>query len=103
MRDAHAARTVIDMQEHGLTAVVGRVQIAAWVIVIAVIGFYVAGLVMGVFNPLEMWLFTAVVIALMVLFALHARRIRRVIRDEDEPGHGELRETLNRMRETRGF
>jgi hypothetical protein len=44
-----------------------------------------------------------VVIALVVLFVLHARRIRRVFREQDEPGHDELRETLNRMRETRGF
>jgi membrane protein implicated in regulation of membrane protease activity len=103
MRDACVARSVASMQERGLTEVIGRVQIAAWVIVLAVIGFYVAGLVMSVFNPLEMWLFTAVVIVLVVLFVLHARRIRRVMRDQDEPGHGELHETLNRMRETRGF
>ena len=91
------------MQEHGLTAVIGRVQIALWMLAFAVIGFYLTGLVMGVFNPLELWLFTAVVIAIVVLFALHGRRIRRVIRDQDEPGHDELRHKLGRMRETRGF
>jgi len=103
MRPSRTARSVIVVQEHGFTAAIGRVQIALWVIAIAVIGFYVTGLVMSVFNPLEMWVFTAVVVALVVLFILHARRIRHVIREQDEPGHDELRQTLNRMRETRGF
>lgn len=91
------------MERHRLTAVIGRVQIAFWVLVIALIGFYVSGLVMGIFDPLEMWALTAVVAVLVVLFVLHARRVARMIRDQDEPGHDELRQTLNRMRETRGF
>jgi uncharacterized membrane protein len=103
MRRARGARTVAGMEERGLTAVIGRVQIALWVIAIAAIGFYVTGLVMGIFNPLEMWLFTAAVIAIVVLFIFHARRIRRIIREQDEPGHDELRHKLGRMRETRGF
>ena len=103
MPRAHVGRSVTVMKEHGLTAVIGRIQIALWVLAIAAIGFYVAGLVMGVFNPLELWFFTAAVIAIVVLFVFHGRRIRRIIREQEEPGHDELRQTLGRMRETRGF
>jgi len=81
----------------------GQAQVAFWVATMAVIAFYVAGLVMSVFNPLERWVFTAVVIALFVLLVLHERRVLRVMRDESEPGHDELRHDLARQRETRGF
>jgi hypothetical protein len=81
----------------------GQLQVAFWVVTMAVIAFYVAGLVMSVFNPLELWIFTAAVIALLVLLVLHERRVLRVLRDEDAPGHDELRRRLNRHRETRGF
>lgn len=86
-----------------MKSVVGRVQIAWWVIVIAVIGFYLTGLVMTVFNPLQMWVFTGVVIVLVALFVRHLVTYSRMLRDDDAPGHDELRRTLNSMRETRGF
>jgi membrane protein implicated in regulation of membrane protease activity len=80
-----------------------KAQVGFWVLVIAVVLFYVVGLVMSVFSPLEWWLFTAVVVGLFVLFLLHERRIVHRLRDEDAPGHDELRRTLNSKRETRGF
>jgi fatty acid desaturase len=86
-----------------MKAAIGRAKVAWWVIAIAVIGFYLAGLVMTVFNPLQMWVFTAVVIVLVVLFVRHLVTYSRMLRDENEPGHDELRRTLNTMRETRGF
>jgi fatty acid desaturase len=86
-----------------MNAVIGRAQIAWWVIVIAVICFYVTGLVMTVFNPLQMWVLTGVVIVLVALFARHLVTYSRMLRDDKAPGHDELRRTLNSMRETRGF
>lgn len=86
-----------------MNALIGRAQIAWWVIAIAVIGFYVTGLVMTVFNPLQMWAFTAVVVVLVAMFLRHLLTYSRMQRDEDAPGHDELRRTLNSMRETRGF
>ncbi|HZA88737.1 MAG TPA: hypothetical protein VE401_00755 [Solirubrobacterales bacterium] len=86
-----------------LTTAMGRIQIAWWVIVIAVIGFYLTGLVMTVFNPLQMWAFTAVVVVLLGFFVRHLVLYSRMLRDDDAPGHDDLRRTLNSMRETRGF
>lgn len=83
--------------------VLDRAQIAWWVIVIAVIGFYVVGLVMSVFNPLEMWVFTAAVVVLVALFLRHQIRLSRMLRNRDEPGHDEMMREFNRMRETRGW
>lgn len=82
---------------------VKQVHVVFWVVAVAVIGFYVTGLVMSVFNPLELWGFTAVVVLLAALFALHLRRVSRALSDKQAAGHDEVRRTLNRMRETRGF
>lgn len=82
---------------------IGRMQVAFWIVILGVIAFYAAGLVMGVFNPVELWIFTAVVVALIALFVLHEVRVLHVLHDENAPGHDDLRRTLNRMRETRGF
>lgn len=87
----------------GVKAGIAQLRVAFWVVTIAVIGFWVTGLVMGAFNPLEMWLFTGVVLAMLGLFVMHEVRVVRVLRDEEAPGHEELRQTLNRQRETRGF
>lgn len=86
-----------------LTTVMGRIQITWWVIVIAVIGFYLTGLVMTVFSPLQMWAFTALVVVLLGLLVRHLVLYSRMLRDDDVAGHDELRRTLNSMRETRGF
>jgi hypothetical protein len=81
----------------------GQVQVAFWVVVVAVIAFYVAGLVFTVFDPLDMWAFTAVVVVLVAMLVLHEVRIVRALRDQDAPGHDELRRKLSQQRETRGF
>jgi hypothetical protein len=88
---------------NSLRTVVGGMQIAWWVIALAVIVFYVTGLVFTVFNPLEMWIFTAVVFALVGGFVHHVWVYSHVLRDDDAPGHEELKRTLNKMREERGF
>ena len=47
-------------------AALAQFQVAFWILTVAVIGFYLAGLLFGVFDPLELWLFSAVVLALQI-------------------------------------
>ena len=66
------------------------------------LGFYVFGLVMGVFSPLELYGFT---IAAVVLVAGFVWRTVRVGREVSEPGpeHDELMHKLHDLKEHRGF
>ena len=64
------------------------------------LGFYVFGLIMGVFAPGEMVLFSAIAVGVVVVYAIHAVRLRRPM-DEDE--ERALRRELSQQRERRGF
>jgi hypothetical protein len=68
---ATASRLLWREEVSEMRGMIGRAQVAWWVIVIAVIGFYVTGLVMTVFSPFQMWAFTAVVVLLVGLFVRH--------------------------------
>jgi membrane protein implicated in regulation of membrane protease activity len=66
------------------------------------LGFYVYGLVMGAFAPLELLGFTVVAIVFAVLFAIHAVRVSRAMRDDDGFRHSEMRRQ-HELRQRRGF
>ncbi len=80
-----------------------RPSIARLVLLVglAYLGFYVFGLVMGVFSPGEVVGFTVVAVAVICVTAVHALRMRRAAEDR-ETRSAELRE-LHRLRERRGF
>jgi hypothetical protein len=64
------------------------------------LGFYVFGVIMGVFAPGEMVLFSVIAVGVVVTYAIHAVRLRRPM-DEDE--ERALRRELSQQRERRGF
>jgi hypothetical protein len=63
------------------------------------IALYLFGLLMGVFNPAELWGWTVLVAVLLVLSLWHAAAVRRALREGDP----ELRRTMGKARESRGF
>jgi hypothetical protein len=67
---------------------------------LAYLGFYVYGLVMGVFSPVEMLGFTAIAGVCVIAALVHAVRFRRAMNGPDR-----LRMTreLQKFRETRGW
>lgn len=79
--------------------VVSRLAILFWVLALAYLGFYAYFLVMGV-SPGELAVFTAIAVILVVMFVVHAFRLRRAMR---EHGHEEELRDVHRYRERRGF
>jgi membrane protein implicated in regulation of membrane protease activity len=79
--------------------VVRRFTIVFWLLALGYLGFYGYALVMGV-SPGEVAGFTVAAVILAVMFAVHARRLRRAMR---EHGHEELMRSVHRYRELRGF
>ncbi len=83
--------------------------VQSWIIrvaglaMLAFLGFYVYGLVLGVFSPFELVGFTVLAVVFTVLVALQLRRTRRAIRDPDDPAHAEITGVAQKQREKRGF
>ncbi len=67
----------------------------------AYLGFYVWGLAMGVFTPLELGAFTVVAVACVVGIAAVAVAVRRS--PPDPEARREIRRHEGELRETRGF
>jgi len=68
---------------------------------LAYLGFYVYGLVMGVFSPLELVGFTIIALVCFGAYAVYAIRLRRAMRT---PGrHEEMMRQAHYYRERRGF
>ena len=68
---------------------------------LAYLGFYVYGLVMGVFSPFELWAFTILAVVFAAAFIVHMVRLRRAMRT---PGaHEQLMREAHVYRERRGF
>ena len=64
------------------------------------LGFYVFGLVMGVYSPGEVLYFTIPALVMTILLVIYTVRARRAPRpDADDP----LVHTAQHLRETRGF
>jgi hypothetical protein len=67
---------------------------------LAYLGFYVYGVVLGVFSPGEMVGFTAVAVLCLVAGVVHAVRIRRAL---SGPDRGRITHDLQKYREKRGW
>jgi len=76
-----------------------RLVTAAWLGVLAFLGFYVFGLVMGVYAPGEVLYFTIPAVVLAALYAVHMVRARRAARNMSD----ESRRKARRQSEARGF
>jgi len=80
-----------------------RISTLTWLGMLAFLGFYVYGVVLGVFSPLELVGFTVMAVVFAVLYMFHARRTRRAMHDESHPSHDEMTRTARKQREKRGF
>jgi hypothetical protein len=67
---------------------------------LAYLGFYVYGIVLGVFTPGEMIWFTIVAVICVGVGVVHAIRIRRAMRG---PDRDRITHDLQKHRETRGW
>jgi hypothetical protein len=65
------------------------------------LGFYVYGLVMGVFTPLELVGFTLAAIGCLAAFIVYSLRLRRAMRTPGE--HEAMMRQAHIHRERRGF
>ena len=70
---------------------------------LAYLGFYVFGIVMGVFSPTGRWLFTIPAIVFVGLYLLYARSVSRAIHDPSDPRHDATTHAARDQREKRGW
>ena len=54
-----------------------RFRLLLWTLAAAVIGFYIYGLFLGLYGPLELGLLSVLSLFLIVLFTIHELRLRR--------------------------
>jgi TRAP-type C4-dicarboxylate transport system permease large subunit len=76
-------------------------RLLLWALAAAVIGFYIYGLVLGIYSPLELGLLSVVSLSLIVLFTIHEVRLRRELREGKY--HDEYAREGHDARERRGF
>lgn len=65
------------------------------------LGFYVYGVVLGVFSPVELIGFTALAFLFTGVFVVHVVRVRRAMRNPEE--RGAIMREAHVHRERRGF
>jgi hypothetical protein len=65
------------------------------------LGFYVYGVVMGVFSPVELIGFTILAVFFTALFVVHVVRVRRAMRTPED--RGAMMREAHVYRERRGF
>jgi TRAP-type C4-dicarboxylate transport system permease large subunit len=70
---------------------------------LGIVALYVFALMLGAFGPSELPAISVVVALVLVMFAVHAMRLRRELREPNAPGHDELMRSLHKLRERRGF
>jgi hypothetical protein len=70
---------------------------------LAYLGFYVFGIVMGVFSPTERWIFTIPAAVFVILYVLYSRRVRQAIDDPSDPRHEATVHAARDQREKRGW
>jgi hypothetical protein len=68
---------------------------------LAFVGFYVYGLVMGVFSPVELIGFTILAVFFTALFVIHVVRVRRAMRTPED--RAAMMREAHVYRERRGF
>jgi hypothetical protein len=69
----------------------------------AYLGFYVFGIVMDVFAPGEIPLFTVIALVVVVAGVVHLLRGRRAVEEEDPEDRRERMREQHDLRERRGF
>lgn len=67
------------------------------------LALYGWGLVLGVFAPAELAIFTVVAVVVAVVLAVHAVRVRREMDVAEHPGHDQVVHQMHGIRERRGF
>jgi uncharacterized membrane protein len=82
---------------------VSRYEPLIWLGMLAYLGFYVFGIVMGVFSPFEMIVFTLPAIVFLVLYLVYARSASRAIHDPSDPRHDATVRAAREQRERRGW
>jgi TRAP-type C4-dicarboxylate transport system permease large subunit len=80
---------------------VSRLGLLVVVAGLAYLGFYVYGVVLGVFSPVEMIGFTALAVLFVGVFAVHIVRVRREMRTPER--RAEIMREAHVHREHRGF
>lgn len=98
MRRAHVAHTVSDMTTR-LTTISRFVLLAGF----AYVGFYIFGIVMDVFAPGDIPLFTVIAFVVVVGGVLHLLRARRAVEEEDPEDRRERMREQHELSERRGF
>jgi uncharacterized membrane protein len=68
---------------------------------LAYLGFYVYGIVMGVFSPVAMIGFTIIAAVCLTAFIIHSVRFRRALKDPRQ--HDAIMREAHIYRERRGF
>ena len=79
----------------------GNLSRLALLLGLAYLGFYVYGLILGVFSPFELWGFTVLALVFTVAFIVHMVRLRRAMRTPG--GHEAMMRESHVFRERRGF
>ena len=81
--------------------VMRRLRLSFWIVVVGTIVLYVFFVLLATISPGEVAALTAVVCALAVIFIL--RNVRVAAELANRGGDPNLRRSLNRIRERRGF
>jgi hypothetical protein len=78
-----------------------KFRLFLWALAGIVIGLYLYGLFLGLYEPLELGLLSFLCLALIVLFAIHEFRLRRELRAGTH--HDEYASETHAAKERRGF
>lgn len=79
----------------------GKLSRLALLVALGYLGFYVYGLIMGVFSPIELLGFTILAVVFAAAYIVHALRLRRAMKTAGQ--HEALMREAHVYRERRGF
>lgn len=79
----------------------GNLTRLALLAALAYLGFYIYGVIMGVFSPTELLGFTVLAVAFAAAFVVHMIRIRRAMKTPGQ--HEAIMREAHVYRERRGF
>ena len=79
-----------------------RLTVAFLLVGLGYLGFYVYGLVMGVFSPFQLVGFTILAVVFATAAIVHFLRTSRALRDDDGFRHSEMKRQHD-LHERRGF
>ncbi len=82
---------------------INRLKVAARLLAAAYLGFYVYGIILGVFSPVEIPLFTVVALVLSAFLVIYSLRVARSYRARKNDPNDEMMRELHALKERRGF